>query len=103
MKYWHELTTIENELIQLEMLLSTVRSLGVAANDGLNVSDIQNCIHLIEEKLEFITKNADESFQNLWELIREDCWKNETEDMEIDKHVANELTDVVNSWVSGVQ
>jgi len=41
MKYWHELTNIESELIQLEMMLSTVRSLGVAAHEGLNVSDIQ--------------------------------------------------------------
>jgi hypothetical protein len=100
MKYWHELTNIENELIQLEMVLSTVRSLGVAAHDGLNVSDITNCIFMIEEKLELVSKNADEHFQNLWELIREDSWKNETDDIEVDKHVANELTDVVNNWVS---
>jgi hypothetical protein len=100
MKYWHELTNIENELIQLEMVLSTVRSLGVAAHDGLNVSDITNCIFMIEEKLELVSKNADEHFQNLWELIREDNWKNETDDIEVDKHVANELTDVVNNWVS---
>ncbi len=100
MKYWNELTHIENELIQLEMVLSTVRSLGVAAQDGLQVSDIQNCLFMIEQNLEHITKNVGENFQNLWETVREDSWKNETDDIEIDRHVANELTDVVNGWVS---
>jgi stress response protein YsnF len=102
MKYWNELTLIENELIQLEMVLSTVRSLGVAAQDGLQVSDIQNCLFMIEQNLEHITKNVGENFQNLWETVREDSWKNETGDVEIDRHVANELTDVVNGWVSNV-
>jgi len=100
MKYWNELTLIENELIQLEMVLSTVRSLGVAVHDGLQVSDIQNCLFMIEQNLEHITKNVGENFQNLWETVREDSWKNETGDIEIDRHVANELTDVVNGWVS---
>lgn len=100
MKYWNELTLIENELIQLEMVLSTVRSLGVAVHDGLQVSDIQNCLFMIEQNLEHITKNVGENFQNLWETVREDSWKNETDDIEIDRHVANELTDVVNGWVS---
>jgi len=102
MKYWNELTLIENELIQLEMVLSTVRSLSAATQDGLQVSDIQNCLFMIEQNLENITKNVGENFQNLWETVREDSWKNETDDIEIDRHVANELTDVVNGWVSNV-
>ena len=99
MKYWNALTQVEEELIQLEMLLSNVKSLSCAIDSGLQVADIQNCIFMIEEKMEMITKNAGQSFQELWEDIRENECRDEFDESSFDNLTTNELTDIMNSWV----
>lgn len=101
MKYWNELTNVENELIKLDTVVSLVRSLNFALEAGVEITDIKNCLWKIEEELELLSRNNNIHFQELWNVVRDDTLE------ELDgsisslssRKVADELEKVVNSWV----
>ena len=100
MKYWNELTNIENELIKLDTIVSLVRSLNYAIEAGVEFPDVKNCLWKIEEDLEMMSRNSNAHFQELWDVVRNDTH------VEFDGHISNlnskkvadELEKVVNSW-----
>ena len=54
MKYWNELTNVENELIKLDTIVSLVRSLNYAIESGVEIVDVKNCLWKIEEEIDFL-------------------------------------------------
>lgn len=101
MKYWNELTNIENELIRLDTIVSQVRTLNHAIEADVEFSDVKNCLYRIEEELEYMSRNSNAHFQELWDVVRNDTG------FEFDGHISNlnskivadELENVVNSWI----
>lgn len=102
MKYWNELTNVENELIKLDTVVSLVRSLNCAIEAGVEFPDVKNCLWKIEEEIDLMSRNSNIHFQELWDIIREDT--HEEFDGSIASlssgKVADELEKVVNSWVN---
>jgi hypothetical protein len=102
MKYWNELTNVENELIKLDTIVSLVRSLNYAIESGVEIADVKNCLWKIEEEIDLLSRNSNIHFQELWDVVRKDTRK------EFDGSIANlssgkvadELEKVVNSWVN---
>ena len=97
MKYWNELTGVEDSLIELEVLLGAMRTIS-GGIESSNIEDIQNAFYLIEKNLESISKNASENFQYLWEVIRNDTF-NLSSDLSATEETLEDLTNVVNAWV----
>jgi hypothetical protein len=97
MKYWNELTNVESELIRLDTIVSLVRSLNYSIEGGLEFPDVKNCLWKIEEELDLMCRHSNIHFQELWDVVRNDTH------VEFDgytaKKAADELENVVNSWV----
>jgi len=96
MNYWNELTGVEDQLIELEILLGAVRLIcnGVSSS---NLEDTQNALWMIERSLESISKTASERFQFLWETVREDSFKGYG--TTVSEDAVNELNGIVNNWI----
>ena len=68
MKYFYELTEVENEIIRLNEL----RNLFVVVANGMDSSEkeqIESSIHHIEGSLEDICTTLADKFQQLWDTI----------------------------------
>lgn len=100
MKYWTELTNIENSIIRLEMLLGAIRTMSGGV-ESASISDIQNAFFFIEENIESISKNVNADFQHLWNVVRNDSFDDVSSEYQnnITQENIDELTEVMNSWI----
>lgn len=103
MKYYNSLTNLESEIIRLDMVTSMMNILanGAPYSDG---TDLQNAIWFMQEVLEDIRDKSTEKFETLFDQIRQDTWhKQQSDPVDCEglaKDECNELTEIVNNWVS---
>ena len=100
MKYYYQLSEVEQAVIRLKSFYSTFR---VVAN-GVEQStpeDINEALFYLEGSLEDIQKNLDSAFQTLWNDVREESW---VEDEELNTTPTDEQSnDVWNHVVENLQ
>jgi DNA polymerase III delta prime subunit len=71
MKYWEELTRIEDSIIRLSSLESLLRVIA-SGIPQTNLEDAENALWHLSGTIEDIHANLRSEFDNLWELIREE-------------------------------
>lgn len=71
MKYWTELTKLEESIIRLGSLESLLRVVASGISQT-NLDDAENAIWHLQGSIEDIHSNLRSEFDNLWELIRDD-------------------------------
>lgn len=101
MKYWNELTELENEIIRLDTLKSLVT---VVANgsETSTESDIQNALWHMLGSLEDIVGKLYQTHGELFEAVRDDT-ADEDESLDFENEIKynfKPLNDVLNSWAS---
>ena len=92
MKYYYQLSEVEQAVIRLKSFYSTFR---VVAN-GVEQStpeDINEAFFYLEGSLEDIQKNLDDSFYKLWEDVRDGSSVEELENALADEQLENALAD----------
>ena len=98
MKYYVELSKLESEIIRLDIVASLLRTIAEGSHN-VSSSDITNSLWHISETIEDINAKASDSFQELWDLVREDSVESEDPTQYITpSKVSTELNDIVNSW-----
>lgn len=78
MKYFKELTEIENCSIDLEILTSLVKVCSDGIENG-SIKDIQNTFIHLKQSLTKINDDLRENFNILWNEVREERWVSITE------------------------
>lgn len=75
MKYYSELSKIEESLIQLDLYnsLASVLSSSVES-ESVQSKDFQNTLYILTDNLQSISQKLDEDFQELWEVVRQDSF-----------------------------
>ncbi len=100
MKYYYQLSEVEQAVIRLKSFHSTFR---VVAN-GVEQStpeDINEALFYLEGSLEDIQTKLDDAFQTLWSDVREESW---VEDEELNTTPTDEQSnDVWNHVVENLQ
>lgn len=71
MKYWEELTRIEDSIIRLSSLESLLRVIA-SGIPQTNLEDAENALWHLSGTIEDIHANLRSEFDNLWELVREE-------------------------------
>lgn len=71
MKYFDELTDIENQIIRLNSMSSVLRVLSIGA-ESANDDDIKEAFWYVEGSIEDIHKELRNSFEELWEKVSDD-------------------------------
>jgi len=105
MKYWVELTKVEDQVIRLEEM-NSVLAVFAEGIENSNDSDIRTGIWYIQGALKQINENLFDSFQELFDKVRaedfdddesvEDDWS--VDDEEKQKFDYEELEKVINTW-----
>ena len=96
MKYYYQLSQLEQEVIRLKSFYSTFRVIANGVEQSTS-EDINEALFYLEGSLEDIQKNLDEVFQKLWNDVREESW---VEDEELEDEQSN---DVWNHVVENLQ
>jgi len=81
MKYYYQLSQLEQEVIRLKSFYSTFRVI----SNGIEQSsheDINEALFYLEGSLEDIQTKLDDAFQTLWSDVREDLWDEQIEELE---------------------
>jgi len=73
MKYYYQLSQLEQEVIRLKSFYSTFRVIANGVEQSTS-EDINEALFYLEGSLEDIQKNLDEVFQKLWNDVREESW-----------------------------
>ena len=71
MKYWEELTRIEDSIIRLSSLESLLRVIASGVS-STNLDDAENSIWYLAGTVEDIHTNLRSEFDNLWDIIRDE-------------------------------
>lgn len=71
MKYFGELSEIEDEIIRLSSMSSVIRVIANGAEQS-NEQDVKECLWYIEGSIESIHDNLRSKFNQLWETVSED-------------------------------
>jgi len=79
MKHYKELSEIENISIDLEVFASTVRVMSFGAPEA-NKRDVDNMMHHISSELDKINDKLANSFNSLFESIREESFNGAKKD-----------------------
>jgi hypothetical protein len=103
MKYYKELSEIENEIIRLDTVQSMLRIVA----DGVMSSreqDVQHSLWFITDEIENVNEKLSENFQNVWDQVRDDSFETKSEYLKVTDYkspskASTELNDIVNSWV----
>lgn len=74
MKYWSELTAIEDEIIRLSSMSSVLRVIANGAESS-SEDDVKECLWYIEGSIESIHDNLRSKFNDLWETVSDDDHK----------------------------
>lgn len=101
MKYYNELSKIEDSLIQLDLFnsLASVLSNAVESESAEN-KDIQNSLYILTDNLQTISQKLNEDFQELWEVIRQDSFNvNELPEQNFETMNHEPLQSVMHKWV----
>lgn len=93
MDYFTQLRNLEEQIIRLNTVESTLR---ILSSSEANKNDLMNVIWDLNDKVEDINQKIGEEFYDLFEQIRTESKSNQTQN---DMNVSDELTYVVNSWV----
>lgn len=99
MKYHSSLINLESEIIRLDMVTSMMNILGNGASTS-DTTDLQNAIWFMQEVLTDIRDKSTEKFETLFDEIREDTFHRSEEFDDTEDPECEELTEIVNSWVS---
>jgi hypothetical protein len=97
MKYYKELSEIENEIIRLD----TVQSMLKIVADSVMSSqeqDVQHSLWFITDEIENINEKVSQQFYDLWNVVRDDSRKSPVSAYIAPSETSNELMDIVNSW-----
>lgn len=96
MKYYSELSKIEDSLIQLDLYnsLASVLSNSVES-ESVQSKDFQNTLYILTDNLQTISQKLDEDFQKLWEVIRQDS----SEEQNFETPNFEPLQTVMHKWV----
>ena len=81
MKYWTELTRIEDAIIRLQTLDSLVRVVA-SGIPQTNLEDASNSIWHLQGSIESIHADLRDSFDELWEMVRDEDKKDLTNKLE---------------------
>ena len=73
MKYYYQLSRLEQEVIRLKSFYSTFRVIANGVEQSTS-EDINEALFYLEGSLEDIQKNLDDAFQTLWNDVREESW-----------------------------
>jgi hypothetical protein len=81
MKYYYQLSQLEQEVIRLKSFYSTFRVIANGVEQSTS-EDINEALFYLEGSLEDIQTKLDDAFQTLWSDVREESWveKEEPED-----------------------
>jgi hypothetical protein len=71
MKYYSELMRVEDVSIDLEVLKSAVRAMSYGVQ-SCNHDDVELAMHHISDQIDALNERLRESFNTLFEAIRED-------------------------------
>lgn len=96
MKYYSELSKIEDSLIQLDLYnsLASVLSNSVES-ESVQSKDFQNTLYILTDNLQTISQKLDEDFQELWEVVRQDS----SEEQNFETANFEPLQTVMHKWV----
>lgn len=101
MKYYSELSKIEESLIQLDLYnsLASVLSSSVES-ESVQSKDFQNTLYILTDNLQTISQKLDEDFQELWEVVRQDSFNvNELPEQNFETMNHEPLQSVMHKWV----
>ena len=98
MKYHKELFSLEEKIVELESFknLLSVISNGI---DGSGKEELVGAFYTLDGMLQDLAENLYERFERLFEVIRSDS-QNKEEFQFFDEDVSDELTKIMNSWVT---
>lgn len=71
MKYFNELTNIENHIIRLSSMSSVLRVISIGA-ESANEDDVKEALWYVEGSIEDIHKELRSAFEELWDNISDD-------------------------------
>lgn len=97
MKYYAELSKLEDNIIRLDTIQSVLKIIA----DGVLCSqeqDVQHSLWFILDEIEDINEKVSEQFYQLWNNVRDDSRKKPISDYIAPSETNNELMDIVNSW-----
>lgn len=97
MKYFQQLSNIEEQIIRLDTIESLIRA---TTSDDLQADDIQKIIWHVSDLIQETNKNLTESFYELWDVVREDThdYKTEFIPAEQKKYSHDDLDEVMKVW-----
>ena len=106
MKYYDELSILENEIIRFGSVKSLMKMVA-ESSENCNREDTSAVLWHIENVTSDIHEKMSHKFEELWSKIREDSFNTDHEDRQIDnsenvesgKSIMTELDDIVNSWI----
>lgn len=81
MKYYYQLSQLEQEVIRLKSFYSTFRVIANGVEQSTS-EDINEALFYLEGSLEDIQTKLDNAFQTLWSDVREDLWVEQMEELE---------------------
>jgi hypothetical protein len=97
MKYFAELSDLESEIIRLDTMKSLTRLIA-EGSPNCRPEDTVDALWHISETIEDINEKASQHFQTVWDSVRDDSCKNNS-DYKTPSKASTELFDIVNSWV----
>jgi 5-methylthioribose kinase len=97
MKYYYQLSQLEQEVIRLKSFYSTFRVI-VNGVEQSTPEDINEALFYLEGSLEDIQTKLDDAFQTLWSDVREDSVEEEVEKLKDEQS-----SDVWNHVVENLQ
>ena len=98
MKYHKELFSLEEKIVELESFknLLSVISNGI---DSSGKEELVGAFYTLDEMLGDLAEDLYERFERLFEVVRNDT-QNKEEFQFFDEDVSDELTKIMNSWVT---
>lgn len=97
MKYFNQLSNIEEQIIRLDTIESLIRS---ATSEDIHYNDVQKIVWHVSDLLQETNKELTEKFYKLWDDVRND--ENQQQNLFegfVEKDYSyKELDDVVKAW-----
>jgi hypothetical protein len=92
MKYYYQLSEVEQAVIRLKSFYSTFRVISNGVEHS-TTEDVQEAMFYLEGSLEDIQRSLDDSFYKLWEDVRDESGVEELENALADEQLENALAD----------
>lgn len=81
MKYYSQMSQLEQEIIRLKSFYSTFRVIANGVEQSTS-EDINEALFYLEGSLEDIQTKLNDAFHTLWDDVREDSWDEQMEELE---------------------